>query len=106
MTDVFDADEIYERAVEIDRLWDIQDDLDLAHVLKDRAGRNTIWRILSICGIYDGIPTDQDVLRNLGKRDIGLALQHWVFTSDESAYSIMKSEADKRERERKERLNG
>tara|TARA_R110000772_G_scaffold24886_1_gene65275 strand:- start:1820 stop:2140 length:321 start_codon:yes stop_codon:yes gene_type:complete len=106
MFDNFDDNEMYERAVEIDKLWAAQEEIDLKDLLRSRGGRAVVWRILSICGIDDGIPTDNDVLRNLGKRDVGLQLRDWVFTSDAAAYSIMQSEAHFRAKEREERLDG
>jgi hypothetical protein len=107
MTDQFDVDDaLYQRMVEIDKNHEDQARIDLADILKTRAGRNVMWQVLAMCGIDEHIDTDNDILRNLGKRDIGLMVRAWVFTSDDGAFSIMQSEAFKREQQRMEQING
>ena len=98
--------EMVERVRQFEKMWDQQDVDDLQKVLSTRGGRGAIWRILELCGIYDGIPTDQDILRNLGKRDVGLQLQQWVFTSDDMAYTLMQNEAFSRSEKQKELIDG
>jgi hypothetical protein len=108
MTDIYDDEdsELYDRMVEIDRNLEVQARVDLKDVLKTRAGRNVIWQVLAMCGIDDPIETDNDILRNLGKRDIGLQVRNWVFTSDDGAFSIMQSEAFEIQQRREEQING
>lgn len=108
MTDTYDTSdpEIVERVQQFDKMWNDTDVNDLRQVLSTRAGRGAIWRIMGLCGIYADIPTDQDILRNLGKRDVGLQLQDWVFTSDDMAYTMMQNEAFSRDQKRKELIDG
>lgn len=72
-------------------------------LLQTYGGRAFVWRLLSVCGVYNQAPgSSDDIARFEGKRDIGLHILNEVFTSDPNAYTIMRNEAS----ERQETLEG
>lgn len=99
-------EELVERKKGIDKGEQDQDDDDLRAILRTKWGRRFVWRMLNECGINHPNPTDNETLRRLGRRDVGLAVQSWVFTIEPNAYTLMLNEALAREQTMKERLDG
>lgn len=68
---------------------------DVEFALSTKSGRAFIWRILSLCGVYQDINTDnnQDTGRKLGQRSIGLLLMQIVGDVDQDKLFLMMKEA-------------
>ena len=77
-----------------------RDDRDaIEHVLSTNAGRRFLWRILSLCGVYQDINVDdpQEAARKLGQRSIGLLLMQIIGDADQEKLFTMMKEAKSRE---------
>jgi hypothetical protein len=93
-------------AKDFQRNWDNQANEDLRVILSTEGGRRVVARILGACDINAPIGSEPfEAQRALGRRDVGLELLEWVFTSDDQAFTIMETEARIREQLRKDILN-
>lgn len=73
---------------------------DIEFILKHPAGRRFMWRLLSFCGIYrDYEGTSDQILRNLGKRTVGLFLLRLLTSVNEDMVFEMMKEAKLRDEE-------
>lgn len=75
-----------------------QDDRNAIHwVLSTEQGRRFLWRLVSHCGIYQGIAgDDQSVYRALGRREVGLHVLGELSDIDEEKVFTMMREAKNR----------
>lgn len=76
---------------------------DYRRILSSSAGRNVIWDILQKGGIYHTTFSGESPLTSAfkeGRRDFALGLLNTILTIEESAYTIMQTEAKRREEER------
>lgn len=92
---------------EIDASERQQDVIDFGRVLEKYEGRKFLWTMLSQAGVYGttfrGESTHATAFEE-GKRAMGLWLLEEIFTADANAYTLMRSEADRRAREREQRV--
>lgn len=74
---------------------------ELRAILQMRGGRNAVWRVLEKCGVHGisfrGEMTHETAF-NEGARNVGNWLMQEVFTADSGAYSLMRQEAQERDR--------
>lgn len=79
---------------------------DLRAILETYGGRAYIWRILVNCGVKGDNVLGFDAENmywtsfHAGKRDLGIALEKEVFTTDQEAYTMMHKEAVSRDTSR------
>jgi len=71
---------------------------DIGSVLKTPQGRDVIWEILSLCGIYDNQFTgNSGTFFNEGRRSVGLDLIQMMTDADPTAYARLMLERAKLE---------
>jgi hypothetical protein len=76
---------------------------DLRWVLDDPRGRRVLWRLMAHCHVYESLwrsdadGGDRVMLRDTGRRDVGLFIFAEVMEARESAYAQMMREAKKEE---------
>jgi hypothetical protein len=73
-------------------------------VLSDPKGREVVWDILTLCGLYGSSENMSlnDVFRSEGKRDVGLAILRTMNSAVPHMHTTMQLEAENREKEQKE----
>lgn len=84
----------------IDELRLIEDKNDILSVLDRESSRRFLWRLLCYCGIYrdpDGTP--EEIMKQLGKRQVGLYLLHILTDADDEKVFDMMREAKLRDKE-------
>lgn len=75
---------------------------ELAKLLRTYNGRSVLWRVLEACRLYSSAPLEVEQMQRMeGRRDVGLWLLNECFTSDEEAYTIMRREAQARDKREK-----
>lgn len=80
----------------------IQERNDLEWVTSSVAGRRVLWRILSFCGVYQAPVGDtNDIMRQLGKKDVGLYILDLIGDCSEERLITMMREAKNRALEEK-----
>ncbi len=90
--DVGDEEQVKGRESKVD-LVKRREQEELTAILKTRAGRDLLWRIMGYGGIFDGIITDPlETFRQLGRRDIGMMVMADVMEAYPEAYTIMRAE--------------
>ena len=81
----------------------IQDAQDFKTVLDTAAGRNVLWKILSDCGIFHQIPTNEDKLLDtgarIGKQNFGKDLLRDILLVSPGSYILMEDEDRRRAEE-------
>ena len=71
----------------------------LAQFLSTEDGREWFWELLTICKTNDADHPSNElghVMRQAGRRDVGLEMIEQLFTADPEAYTLMRREADER----------
>ncbi len=71
-----------EERKEYDKLLD-----NLRSVMKTEQGRHLVWYFMSLCGIYDGGASGEEILRQQGRRDIGLAVIGLMHDAEPTMYA-------------------
>jgi hypothetical protein len=71
---------------------------NLKATMKTEQGREVIWHILSLCGIYDGGSTGEEILRQQGRRDIGLSIIGLMHDAEPTMYAELQLKKAKDER--------
>lgn len=81
--------------MEIDKKLQIKERDDVEFVLSTKQGRGFLWRVLSLCGVYQDINTDstEEMARKLGQRSIGLLLMQIIGDVDQDKLFLMMKEA-------------
>ena len=70
---------------------------ELRVVLSTEGGRNVVWRMLSMAGMFNSpIGETNDIIRSVGRPDMGREILGDIFTSDPNAYILMQQEAKER----------
>ena len=84
------------RAENEDREWQEA----LKNCTKSSEGRLILWNALSKCGVYGTSFSIEplEMARREGQRQIGLWLLNEIFTVNSEAYSLMRQEAELRDR--------
>ncbi|MBF31867.1 MAG: hypothetical protein Unbinned1322contig1000_60 [Prokaryotic dsDNA virus sp.] len=85
----------------IDEKLELKERNDVEFVLSTESGRAFLWRVLSLCGVYQDINTDgeQETGRKLGQRSIGLLLMQIIGDADQDKLFQMMKEAKFRQEE-------
>jgi hypothetical protein len=79
-----------------------QDRDDIEWVTSTEQGRRAMWKILSYCGVYRDIEgSGNDMLKQIGRRQVGLYLLGLIADSSEERIFEMMKEAKERSIEEK-----
>ena len=81
--------------MDIDEKLKIKERDDVEFVLSTKQGRGFLWRVLSLCGVYQDIHSDnsEEMSRKLGQRSIGLLLMQIIGDVDQDKLFLMMKEA-------------
>ena len=76
--------------------------LDVQTIMRMETGRRFIWRLLSICGVYQSpVGETEAILRQIGKKDFGLELLGIAGDADdEMLFQMMRESKVRDEAER------
>lgn len=86
----------------------IQQNIDIQNLMDTDSGRRFIWRMLTYCGVYRDLEgTHDDMMKQAGRRQVGLYLTGIITdTSEEQFFNMMreaknknKEDTDARDRE-------
>jgi hypothetical protein len=70
---------------------------DVAWIMDTLQGRRFMWRVLGFCGVFhDGEGSTEQILKQLGKRSVGLFLMGITTDAAQESYFTMMREADHR----------
>jgi hypothetical protein len=73
---------------------------DILTVMHTENGRRFLWRLLCYCGIYRDVEgSNTDILKQLGKKQVGLYLLSILTDADDEQVFTMMREAKMRDRE-------
>ena len=93
-----DEEAVAEREKQID-LEIKKQDLEFQEVMSTKAGRNVVWQFLCMARLYNTPAGDtNDIMRAIGRQDMGREIQSKVFTLSPEMYMIMVSEGDERDK--------
>ena len=82
---------------------------DIQYAMRDVHGRRFMWRLLSYCGIYRDVDTAlpvEEMMKQLGRRQVGLYLLG-ILTDidDEKVFTMMREAKTKEQEDNYDRLN-
>ena len=82
--------------------WAAVEARELAHILSQPEGRAVFWSLLSECGVYAVSYTGDMASTSFkeGRRSIGISILEKVLTGNENLYTLMRTEASNRAKER------
>jgi len=86
--------------LQVDKRIEIQQSSDIQDILNTEFGRRFLWRLIGYCGVYRDAEGEQlDIMKQLGKRQVGLYLLGILSDIDDEQVFTMMREAKNRDME-------
>jgi len=81
----------------VDKRIELQQANDIQNILNSESGRRFLWRLIGYCGVYRDVEGEQvDIMKQLGRRQVGLYLLGILTdTDDEQVFTMMKEAKSK-----------